>query len=236
MRRAGRLAATLLILLVALTSCARGGERDQKLLVYAAASVAGAVGADSAVEVVGAGSQQLASQVREGAPADVLVLADKPTMDGLGSQVEDVRVVARNTLAIAVRPGNPKGVRALADLGSGRGRGLGLTVVLADPSVPAGRYAQQALAKAGVQVSPASLELDVESALQKVVLGQADAAVVYTTDVARGEGVAAVAIPAEHNVAVEYYAGVVARSRHKAAARRYLERLPDHLTSQGFPR
>lgn len=236
MRRAGCLA-VVLALLVALTSCASRGERDQKLTVFAAASLQRALQRDtgfeefdSAVTLVTAGSQQLASQIREGAPADVVILADRPTMDGLASLVEDVRVVARNSLIIAVPKGNPKGVRSLADLAPGRG----LSVVLADPAVPAGRYAQQVLAAAGVTVSPVSLELDVESAVQKVMLGQADAAIAYATDI--DAGVWAVFIPPEHNVAVEYLAAVVRRSKHKAEARHYVESLPDHLASKGFPR
>jgi molybdate transport system substrate-binding protein len=93
-----------------------------------------------------------------------------------------VRIFATNRLAIAVAPGNPLHIAALADLGR-----RGLTLALAAPGVPAGKYAAAAFAKAGLPVPSASQEPDVRAVLNKVALGEADAGIVYVTD-ARGEG------------------------------------------------
>src|SRR2546421_717981 len=98
---------------------------------------------------------------------------------------------ARNRLEIIVAPGNPKGVRGLADLAR-----EDITVVLADGSVPAGAYAAQALSRADITVTPKSLEADVKAAVARVTGGDADAAIVYATDVhAAGGRAAGVEIP-----------------------------------------
>lgn len=221
---------TLLALALVAGACSNGG--GSKLTVLAAASLTRALQADSHARYSFAGSQQLAAQIEAGAPADVVVTADAATMDRLRAKhlVDAPTVVATNSLAIAVRPGNPLKIKTLGDLG-----GPEVNVVLADPSVPAGRYAAQVLQRAGVQVRPVSLELDVESALQKVALGQADAAIVYATDVraARG-GVDGVPIPASQNVLAAYPAAVVSASAHKSAARAFVRALPGRLKSAGF--
>src|SRR5260370_9853289 len=103
-------------------------------------------------------------------------------------------VFAHNRLEIAVAKRNPKGIHTLADLGRS-----GLVVVLADPSVPAGKYAQQALAKAKVTVHPASLEQQVTGVLSKVALGEADAGVVYFSDTVPSGQVDGVPIPTPQN-------------------------------------
>lgn len=163
-----------------------------------------------------AGSQVLVQQVVQGAPADVVAAADEKTMQKLvdAKLVETPHVFARNELEIAVAPGNPKGITRLSDLAR-----RDLVVVLADPSVPAGNYTRQALAKAGVTVRPKSLELDVKAALTKVTSGEADATVVYVSDVeAAGGRAAGVPIPAAENVVASYPIAVVRASpRHDAA-------------------
>jgi molybdate transport system substrate-binding protein len=183
------------------------------------------------------GSQDLVQQIRDGAPADVFASADEKNMqklvdDGLVDQPE---VFARNTLAIAVEPGNPKDIKGLDDLSRSD-----VTVVLADPSVPVGRYSQQVLGKAGVTVKPASLELDVKATLAKVTSGEADAAIVYRTDVESSGGKAdAVDIPDDQNVIATYPIAVVKASGHKAAARAYVDEIvsgsgQDALKAKGF--
>ena len=167
-----------------------------------------------------AGSQQLVQNVIDGAPADVVATADTTTMGRLvaAGLVSAPQVFARNALEIAVTPGNPRRVTSLASLAS-----PGLDVVLADPSVPAGEYAAQALRAAGVQVTPRSLELSVTAALEKVEAGDADAAIVYTTDVAATGGrVTGVPIPPADNVTATYVVAAVLASPAHDAARAYI--------------
>jgi molybdate transport system substrate-binding protein len=107
---------------------------------------------------------------------------------------------AHNLLEIVVAPGNPKNIQSLADLAK-----PGMIYISAGPTVPAGKYASQALQKAGVTVTPKSLETDVKSVVSKVELGEADAGIVYTTDVkAAGDKVAGVPIPDQYNVVATY--------------------------------
>lgn len=146
-------------------------------------------------------SARLVAQVEAGAPADVVLTADATTAARLGAVRRRV-VFARNRMAVAVGTGNPRSIRGLADLAR-----PGLRVVLAAPEVPAGRYAAEVLGKAGVTVSPVSLEPDVKAAAAKVASGEADAAVVYATDIR--SGLAEVPIPAEHNVEASYVAAVL---------------------------
>lgn len=161
-----------------------------------------------------AGSQTLAAQVRAGSPADVLVTADSATMNGLGEAVADKTVIAHNRLAIVTAPGDPEHVQALADLASPK-----LKVVLAAPQVPAGKYAEQALASAHASVKPVSQEPDVRSVLSLVERGEADAGIVYTTDAkSAGSKVATIDIPDAQNVIATYPAAVVADSANKDAA------------------
>lgn len=139
-----------------------------------------------------AGSQELVAQISHGAPADVVATADPQTMRTVADElVGPARTFAHNELVIVTAAGNPHHVETLRDLADPH-----LTVVLADPSVPAGHYAAQALHDAGVDVRARSLELDVRSVLTKVALGAADAGIVYRTDAeSAGEKVATVPIP-----------------------------------------
>src|ERR1051326_812566 len=161
-----------------------------------------------------AGSQTLAAQVKAGSPADVLVTADSSTMNGLGEAVADKTVIAHNRLAIVTAPGDPEHVQALADLAAPR-----LKVVLAAPQVPAGKYAEQALAAAHASLKPVSQEPDVRSVLSLVERGEADAGIVYTTDAkSAGSKVATIDIPDAQNVIATSPAAVVAGSANKDAA------------------
>ena len=125
---------------------------------------------------------------------------------------------ATNRLAIAVAPGNPKNVKSLADLGR-----TGLVVILAAPTVPAGRYALDSLAKAGVTITPASQELDARSVLHKVAIGEADAGIVYVTDVlSAGTRVSGVDIPEQHQIVARYPIAVVSGTKNPALAREFV--------------
>jgi len=149
-----------------------------------------------------AGTQTLTSQLTQGAQADVFASADTAhmtTVQNAGLIAGTSQVFAHNKLEIAVERGNPKGIHSLADLAR-----PGLVVVLADPSVPAGRYAQQALANAHVTVHPASLEPQVTGVLSKVALGEADAGIVYVSDIVTSGKVDGIAIPDVQNVIAEY--------------------------------
>jgi len=150
-----------------------------------------------------AGSPTLVTQIEQGAAADVFASADTTNMDKLktdGFTADSSQVFAHNKLEIVVAAGNPKGITGLADLAK-----PGLIYITAAPTVPAGKYALQILASAGVKVTPKSLETDVKSVVSKMELGEADAGIVYVTDVkAAGSKVTGVPIPDSVNVIATY--------------------------------
>jgi molybdate transport system substrate-binding protein len=241
------------LLAVALAACVGGAPADRApdpgatsvatsapdaLLVLAAASLTEAfeaIGAEFAATDGGvpvtfsfAGSQTLAAQLVEGAPADVFAAADAARMDVVAAagllaagsapaSASAPTTFATNRLAIAVEPGNPRGVADLADLARDD-----LVVVLPAEEVPAGRYARQVLAAAGVAVAPASLERDVRAALTKVALGEADATIAYTSDLVAAGRVDGVAIPDDVNVVATYPIAVLADAPARAAAGRFV--------------
>lgn len=191
-----------------------------------------------AIDVNYAGSQTLARQITEGAPADVLASANVRQMDVVddaGLLAEPARTFASNTLEIAVEPGNPLGISSLADLTA-----EDLLLVLPTEEVPAGQYAREVLDAAAVAVAPASLERDVRAALSKIELGEADATIVYASDIVAADGrVAGVAIPPEGNVAATYPIAVLADAPNPAAGEAFVafvlsEAAQAILTDSGF--
>jgi molybdate transport system substrate-binding protein len=170
-------------------------------------------------------SSVAARQVVEGAPADVLLTADGASMDVAADAgaVDEPEVFARNSLALVVGKGNPKGVAGLGDLAKEE-----LTVVLCDADVPCGRLAAGLLEDGGIEASVDSFEENVSAAVGKVALGEADATMGYRSDVvARADKVESVLIPGTDNRALkaEYLAAVVKQSQAKEAARRFVAEL-----------
>jgi molybdate transport system substrate-binding protein len=184
-----------------------------------------------------AGTQTLSAQLLQGAQADLFASADTShmtTVETAGLLSGPSKVFAENWLEIVVAKGNPKHINGLADLTR-----PGLVVVLADPSVPAGKYAQQALGKAHVTVRPASLELQVTGVLSKVALGEADAGIVYASDIFTSTKVVGVPIAADQNVLADYPIAALKTSSHPAQAAAFIDLVlsPDGqgiLKSSGF--
>ncbi len=143
------------------------------------------------------GSSTLATQIGEGAPADVFASADEKNMVKVAAQAPDPRIFAGNTLVIAVPTGNPGSVQGLADLAR-------VTTVLCAPEVPCGAASQTLLSNAGVAVTPASAEQNVTAVLTKVAAGEADAGLVYATDVVGRDDVEAI-VPAGADAVVNRY-------------------------------
>jgi molybdate transport system substrate-binding protein len=229
-----RSAAALLVMAVLLAACGGDGggqaaAAPAEIKVFAAASLTAAfnhigedfTAANPQVKVTfnHAGSQALATQIQQGAPADVFASADTTNMDKVADLVSDPAVFTGNELRIIVGKGNPKGVTGLADLAK-----PDLKVVLAAPEVPAGKYARQVLDAQKVTVEPVSLEDNVKAVVTKVALGEADAGIVYVTDVtAGGDTVEGVTIPGDRNVPATYPIAVVKASTHQAQARAFVD-------------
>jgi molybdate transport system substrate-binding protein len=230
-----RLAAALAVAAIALAGCGGGGDSGGgsgapgEIKVFAAASLTTAftelgerfTAANGGAKVTFnfAGSQALATQIQQGAPADVFASADLANMDKVKDLVGTPRNFASNRLQIVVEKGNPRNVQGLDDLAAGD-----LKVVLAAPEVPAGRYAAEALGKAGVTVTPVSEEDNVKAVVTKVSLGEADAGIVYVTDVAAGgDKVEGVDIPEDQNVLATYPTATVKASKAQDRAQAFMD-------------
>ncbi|MCX5268718.1 molybdate ABC transporter substrate-binding protein [Streptomyces sp. NBC_00199] len=184
------------------------------------------------------GSDTLAASITAGAPADVFASASPKTMaivtDKGGADGTPATFV-RNQLEIATLPGNPDKIASLKDLTKSS-----LKVVLCDKAVPCGAAAQKALDASKLKLTPVSYEEDVKSALNKVVLKEADAAVVYRTDVkAAGDKVEGVDFPESAQAVNEYPITLLKGSENAETAKAFiaLVRSADGrkvLTAAGF--
>jgi molybdate transport system substrate-binding protein len=177
------------------------GSLDRTLNVFAAASLREAFTSLSRryestrpglkIRLNFAGSQTLAAQIKHGAPADVFASASAKNLNDVAYDRATYRVFVCNTLTLAVRKGL-RGVNSLADLSRVR------NLVVADPAVPVGRYTELFLSKAAkvygtawlksVRSHIVSRETDVKAVLAKVRLGEGDAGIVYSSDVATSRG------------------------------------------------
>ncbi|WP_067813306.1 molybdate ABC transporter substrate-binding protein [Actinomadura kijaniata] len=249
MKRAS-IATAALALLAAAAGCgeAEGGGGDRTLTVFAAASLTETFTAlgkafegtrpGVRVRFNFGGSPTLAQQITQGAPADVFAAASpaamKPVADG-GATAGQPRVFARNRLVIAVPAKEGGKVAALADLAR-----PGLKVVLCAEQAPCGAAAGKALSAAGVTVRPVSREQDVKAVLTKVRMGEADAGLVYRTDVrAATAQVRGVEFPESAKAVNDYPIAPLARAPQSALAREFVDLVLSRqgraaLTGAGF--
>lgn len=173
------------------------------------------------------GSSALAGQITEGAPADVFASADEVTMDKVVAEGLTAAVpisLASNRLQIVVPEGNPDHIRGLTDLLDGD-----LAVALCAPDVPCGRYALEAFARAGLGRPAAGHEANVRGVLTKVVLGEADAGIVYATDVRSARGVLGIDLAPGDQVPVTISAAVLRSGSNPATAAAFIEFLRGDL-------
>lgn len=232
-----RLLATATAVVLALSGCAgstgaagsAGPGEDVTLTVSAAASLTEAFTAIAAafeddapgvtVRLNFGGSSSLAEQVIAGAPVDVLATASLATMATVvdAGEVDDSTTFATNTLTIAVPRGNPASITSLADLAAD-----GIRVARCDDEVPCGAAALSTLDRAGVALTPVTLDPDVKSVLGRVSTGEVDAGLVYATDIT-GAGVEAVAIPADVAASTDYAIAVIRQSTEQATARAFVD-------------
>jgi molybdate transport system substrate-binding protein len=223
-----------------------GGTSPAELVVFAAASLAEpfrTIGdefskANGGVKVTFnfGGSQQLAQQLAQGAPADVFASANTKQMDAVVESgridKDTARAFARNRLVVVTPKDNPGKVARLEDLST-----PGLKLVLAAKEVPVGQYSLEMLDKAekeggagagfrnAVVKNVVSYEQDVKAVLVKVTLGEADAGIVYTSDISEGskDRVGSVDIPDAINVIASYPIAAVRDSRHAELAKKFVE-------------
>lgn len=183
------------------------------------------------------GSADLVSQLEQGAPGDVLATADTATMaraaaDGL--LTGSARPFARNSMMIAVPLGNPARISAFADLAK-----PGVEVVVCAAQVPCGAAAKRVETNTGVTLSPVSQEGSVTDVLGKVASGEADAGVVYVTDVKGSGSVAGVAIASNVNATNTYPIAILAGGNNRTLAGRFRDFVLDEkgqevLADAGF--
>jgi len=209
---------------------AGAGDGEQRLTVFAAASLTGPFGelaqrfeADHPdVDVVTSfdSSATLAAQVVAGAPADVVATADAATMQILEDDdllAEPPVPFAANAMALVVPPDNPAGIDDVTDLEAA-------DYVVCTETAPCGSLAADVLDQAGVTNDPRSLEVDVKAVLTKVVLGEADAGLVYSSDVvAAGDKVEEVPLPEDVRATTRDTIGVSADSDDKDLAGEFVD-------------
>jgi len=168
-------------------------------------------------------SSTLLTQIQSGAPSDIMASAELTNLEKLvasGNVVVTPKVFARNTMVIAVKPGNPKSVHSVADLAS-----LSF-IALCGKTVPCGVYASSVLTRAGVVIAESKVTrgIDVKATLSAVANGDADAAIVYKTDVsAAKKTVVGIDIPSAQNVKALYGIAPIRGSKNPANAKAFID-------------
>jgi molybdate transport system substrate-binding protein len=176
-------------------------------------------------------SATLVAQIQSGAPSDVIAAADLSSVEKLltsGHVVAGPRVFARNSMAIAVKPGNPKKVKSIRDLSRLN------TIAMCGKAAPCGVYASTVLARAAVIVRESNITrgVDAKATLGAVVTGDADAAIVYKTDVlSAGKTAQTVEISASSNVKAAYGIAAVRGSKNGSLAKAFVDFV---LSEQGW--
>jgi molybdate transport system substrate-binding protein len=201
-------------------SGARQGQDSGRITVLAAASLTNVFPQiDRSPRYSFAGSDQLAAQILQGAPADVFAAASPKYPDQLYAKglVEKPVVFARNRLVVIVPRANPANIQSVFDL-----KKPGVKLVIGDATVPVGSYTRTVLANMGltsVLSNVVSQETDVRSVLVKVVLGEADAGFVYRTDALTVPGkVKTITIPAWAQPRQSYEIAVLKSTSNRSAA------------------
>jgi molybdate transport system substrate-binding protein len=229
-----------LLLVGALAACGSGGSGGTErttLTVYAASSLTSTfqqLGKDFEADHPGvsvtfnfAGSSDLVAQLQEGAPADVFAAADLASMDKLvaaGLAGSDPVLFASNTLEVVVPPDNPAGIGSFADLDQPDPDKPGVDVVVCAPEVPCGAAAQRLAQAAGVTLRPVSEEQKVTDVLAKVAAGEADAGLVYVTDVlSAGDAVLGIPVPQASASVTVYPIATVQGSDHPDLAGEFID-------------
>ena len=181
-----------------------------------------------------AGSSALVEQVIAGAPVDVIATASESTLWKATNAGLTGRplLFAKNTMAIAMPPGNKAGITQLSDL-----QKPGVLVAVCLPAVPCGSAANQIFAKNFLNVKPVTQELDVRGVLNKVTTGEVDAGIVYVTDVkVAGASVTSVQIPRDQNVFTTYPLAAVTDAPNPAAAAAFVSYVRYTPSAQGILR
>jgi molybdate transport system substrate-binding protein len=206
---------------------AGGADSTARVTVYAASSLTEVFPRiDARPRYSFAGSNQLAFQIRQGAPVDVFASASPKFTQELyrDGVVEKPRTFGSNELVLAVPRSNPAELRSVFDL-----RDKQVRLVIGTASVPIGDYTRQLLRRLGLTVvldKVVSQEPDVKSIVGKLALGEAGAGFVYRTDVRAASGrLRAISLPAWAKPAVRDEVAVVRSSRNRPAARRFVKAL-----------
>jgi molybdate transport system substrate-binding protein len=240
------LCALLSVLVVTTCGCTTTqNTQSTKLTVFAAASLTDAFNEtakafeanNSGVTVAFnyAGSQVLATQIKQGAIVDIFASADQKNMKSVQDvglmNNSSITIFAENKLAIIVPTGNPANITSLSDLAK-----PGIKLDICNSSVPCGNYTLQMLAKASnnstygsgfknsVLENVVSQETNVNDAVAKVALGQADAGIVYKSDVpaAYQSKVQVITISESVNVLAQYPIGVLSGSQNAQLAQSFI--------------